>query len=116
MELDNFLKNFITEDDHLCVVILNKRLFRIGQGDPSSSIDKRAYYCLIGHAYQNHLIEKITTTSHPSGFVYTFMKQGHPKTLPQSEDLKEQYGYCLNYIEPGSLSVIPINSEILPYN
>jgi hypothetical protein len=51
LELENFLKKFTTHEEELCIVILNKKLFRIGHGDPESQLDKRAYYCLIGHAY-----------------------------------------------------------------
>jgi hypothetical protein len=59
LEHENFLSRFETNKEELCIIILNKKLYRIGSGDPESSTDRKAYYCLIGHAYQNHLIEKV---------------------------------------------------------
>lgn len=88
LELDNFLSKFETDVDELCVVLLNKKLFRIGHGDPESFIDKRAYYCLIGYAYQNHLIEKVTANM-DSGFKYTFIKNGNAKNLDVTEELQD---------------------------
>jgi hypothetical protein len=98
LELENFFSKFNSPDGHLCIVILNKKLFKIGQGDPESQADKIAYYGLIGYAYQNHMLEKVTATLEP-GFKYTFMVNGKPKTLERTEDLMDQYSYCLNYIE-----------------
>jgi hypothetical protein len=86
LELENFLTKFSTHEEEFCIVILNKKLFRIGHGDPDSQLDKRAYYCLIGHAYQNHLIEKVTANVDP-GFKYTFFKNGGPKNMQMTEEL-----------------------------
>jgi hypothetical protein len=74
-----------------------------------------AYYGLIGHAYQNHLLEKVVVDIEP-GFKYTFMANGKLKNAEKTDDLIENYAYCLNYVEPNSLQVIPINSEVLPFN
>ena len=73
-----------------------------------------AYYNLIGYAYQNHFLEKITGLE--PGFKYTFIVHNKPKNMDRSEHSMSEYSYCLNYVEPSSLQVIPINSEILPYN
>jgi len=86
LELENFLTNFVSMEEELCVIILNKKLYRIGSGDPASTTDKMAYYGLIGHAYQNHLLEKVTVSLDP-GFKYTFIKNGKPQNMKVSDEL-----------------------------